>query len=191
MKELISIAAALALSLTLAACGTGGTASTGGTADSSGNVHAEDGYGEGRIADTVHTYFFDYTVNSAHMAKEYEGYLPAEGNELLVAEVTVKNTSTSSIEMYDTDFQVQWNSDDENAFCYPITTDPETFEELPPLTDEQLPGTYPLSVDEEVTGLLVYEVPAGNRDFSISYLEQFDDNSEGDTFFVFFTAEDQ
>lgn len=122
-----------------------------GTADSSGNVHAEDGYGEGRIADTVHTYFFDYTVNSAHMAKEYEGYLPAEGNELLVAEVTVKNTSTSSIEMYDTDFQVQWNSDDENAFCYPITTDPETFEELPPLTDEQLPGTYPLSVDEEVT----------------------------------------
>lgn len=125
------------------------------------------------------------------MAKEYEGYLPAEGNELLVAEVTVKNTSTSSIEMYDTDFQVQWNSDDEEAFCYPITTDPETFEELPPLTDEQLPGTYPLSVDEEVTGLLVYEVPAGNRDFSISYLEQFDDNSEGDTFFVFFTAEDQ
>ena len=62
---------------------------------------------------------------------------------------------------------------------------------MPPLTDEQLPGTYPLSVDEEVTGLLVYEVPAGNRDFSISYLEQFDDNSEGDTFFVFFTAEDQ
>ena len=191
MKKLISIAAALALSLTLAACATGGTPSTGGTADSSGNVHAEDGYGEGRIADTVHTYFFDYTVNSAHMAKEYEGYLPAEGNELLVAEVTVKNTSTSSIEMYDTDFQVQWNSDDENAFCYPITTDPATFEELPPLTDEQLPGTYPLSVDEEVTGLLVYEVPAGNRDFSISYLEQFDDNSEGDTFFVFFTAEDQ
>ena len=42
-----------------------------------------------------------------------------------------------------------------------------------------------------MTGLLVYEVPAGNRDFSISYLEQFDDNSEGDTFFVFFTAEDQ
>ena len=177
MKKLISIAAALALSLTLASCGAGGTPSTGGTADSSGNVHAEDG--------------FDYTVNSAHMAKEYEGYHPAEGNELLVAEVTVKNTSTSSIEMYDTDFQVQWNSDDENAFCYPITTDPETFEELPPLTDEQLPGTYPLSVDEEVTGLLVYEVPAGNRDFSISYLEQFDDNSEGDTFFVFFTAEDQ
>lgn len=30
MKKLISIAAALALSLTLAACGTGGTPSTGG-----------------------------------------------------------------------------------------------------------------------------------------------------------------
>lgn len=191
MKKRISIAATLALSLILASCGTGGTPSADETAEGSGNVYAEDGYGEGRLGDVVHTYFFDYTVNSAHMAEEYAGYLPAEGNELLVVDMTVKNTENFSIEMYDTDFQVQWNSDGAEDFRFPITTDPETFEKVPALTDEQLPDTYSLAVDEEVTGQLVYEVPAGNHDFSISYLEQFDNDSEGDTFFVFFTAEEQ
>ena len=28
-------------------------------------ITAEDGYGEGRLGDTMQTYFFDYTVNSA------------------------------------------------------------------------------------------------------------------------------
>ena len=44
-------------------------------------------------------------------------------------------------------------------------------------------------------GELVYEVPSGFTDFSIAYLEQFvDDSGEestGETYFVYFTAEDQ
>ena len=56
-------------------------------------------------------------------------------------------------------------------------------------------GTYSLAVDEERTGELVYEVPSGFTDFSIAYLEQFvDDSGEestGETYFVYFTAEDQ
>ena len=54
--------------------------------------------------------------------------------------------------------------------------------------------SYTLAIDEERTGELVYEVPAGQVDFSISYLELFDDGTEegdtGDTYFVYFTAED-
>lgn len=158
------------------------------SAVSGSEITAEDGYGEGRIGDVMHTYFFDYTVNSARVAAEYEGYVPAEGNQMLIAEVTVKNTGTQSIEMYDTDFQAQWNDDAEDAYRFPITTDPETFDELPVLNEEQLPGTYPLAVDEEVTGLLVFEVPGGNLDFSLSYQEVFDDESVGDMTFVYFTA---
>ena len=49
-------------------------------------------------------------------------------------------------------------------------------------------------MDEERTGELVYEVPAGQVDFSIAYLEMFDDGTEegdtGDAYFVYFTAED-
>ena len=115
-------------------------------------------------------------------------------DSLLVADITVKNTFEQSIEMYDTDFQVQWD-DGDDAYAYPITTDMETYTEVEPVGENQLPGTYPMAVDEERSGELVYEVPSGFTDFSIAYLEQFvDDSGEestGETFFVYFTAEDQ
>ena len=154
-------------------------------------ISSEDGYGEGRLGDTMQTYFFDYTVNSAYTCTEFAGTTPAEGSMFLVADVTVCNTDNRSIEMYDTDFQAQWGSDGEEDFRVPITYDTENQMDLPTLTDEQLPSTYTLAVDEERTGLLVYEVPAGFQDFSISYQEMFSDDSYGDTFFVFFTAEPQ
>ena len=83
----------------------------------------------------------------------------------------------------------------DDAYAYPITTDMETYTEVEPVGENQLPGTYPMAVDEERSGELVYEVPSGFTDFSIAYLEQFvDDSGEestGETFFVYFTAEDQ
>ncbi len=146
----------------------------------------ENGNAEGRLGDTMHTYFFDYTVNSAYLCDEYEGHTPAEGNEILVADVTIKNTVTSSIPMYDTDFQIQWNDDADDAFGFPITLELDDV-----LNDEMLPGEYELSIGKTINGLLVYEVPAGNKDFSISYLEMFDDDTTGDVFFVYFSAEKQ
>ena len=165
MKKLLAAAGALCLAVTLGAC----------------QLFTPT---EGRLNDTMHTMFFDFTVTGAYLAEEYEGYQPAEGNQLLVADITVKNTFRESIEMYDTDFQAQWGEDE----------DPETFTELEPVGGYQLPGTYPLAVDEERSGQLVYEVPQGYVDFSLSYLELYDDGSEeentGDTYFVFFTAQD-
>lgn len=70
-------------------------------------ISSEDGYGEGRLGDTMQTYFFDYTVNSAYTCTEFAGTTPAEGSMFLVADVTVRNTDNRSIEMYDTDFQAQ------------------------------------------------------------------------------------
>ena len=84
--------------------------------------YAKDGFAEGRLGDTMHTYFFDFTVNSAYLCDTYEGYTPImEGYQLLVADVTVKNTNRESIPMYDTDFQVQWSDDSEDAYDVPIT----------------------------------------------------------------------
>lgn len=175
-QRLFALAAAVVMALGLTACGGSGSS-------------------EGRTGDTMETYFFDFTVNSAYLTSDYAGYTPAEGNVLLVADITVKNTFRESIEMYDTDFQAQWGEDeDPEAYSIPITTDPETFTELEPVGGDQLPGTYPLAVDEERSGQLVYEVPQGYVDFSLSYLELYDDGSEeentGDTYFVFFTAQD-
>ncbi|MCM1214788.1 MAG: DUF4352 domain-containing protein [Lachnospiraceae bacterium] len=146
----------------------------------------ENGNAEGYLGDTMHTYFFDYTVNSAYLCDEYEGYTPADGNEILVADVTVKNTVTSTLPMYDTDFQIQWNDTADDAFGFPITLELNDV-----LNDQMLPAEYELSINQSVNGLLVYEVPAGNKDFSISYLEMFDDDTTGDVFFVYFSASKQ
>ena len=173
MKRGVVLMMATAMVLGMTACGGGEVSS------------------EGRIGDTMETYFFDFTIDSARLTARYADRTPASGNMLLVAEVTVKNTFRESIEMYDTDFQLSWGDGDED-YCYPITTDPETYEELAPVGEAQLPGTYLMAVDEVRTGELVYEVPAGQADFSIAYLEMFDDGTEegdtGDAYFVYFTA---
>ena len=38
---------------------------------------------------------------------------------------------------------------------------------------------------------LIYEVPAGNMIFSVSYLEVFADDSEGNVYFVYFMPVDK
>ena len=203
MKRLLSVLLALVMVLALAGCGgkdsgspgTSSGTSSGGSGDNvgsgDGDVYAEDGWAEGRMGDTMHAYWFNYIVNSAYTCGEFAGRAAAEGCKMLVVEITVKNTLTSSVEMYDTDFQAQWGSSGDEDYRLPITTDPETYEELDPISDDQLPGTYQLGVNQERTGLLVYEVPAEHKDFSISYLEAFEEGDEGDTFFVYFTPEER
>lgn len=185
MKKLISLTLTLLLTLALTACG--GNSSGGGSA--SNEVYAEDGFGEGRIGDVVHSIFMDFSVNSAYTTSNYNGYTAPEGMKVLVAEMTIKNTSTASLPMWDDDFQAQWTTSEETGeFSWPITDDGEGGD-LDAVAEEQLPAEYELAVNESRTGALVFDVPAEEKDFSISHLELFDDGTEGDTFFVFFTAE--
>lgn len=175
MKKVLSMMMALGLVLALAGCGGG----SGGSGSNEGYPD-KDGYAEGRMGTVMHNEFFDFTVNSAYLCDTFGGYTPEAGNELLVADMTIKNTFSESIPMFDTDFQAQWGDDADDAFSMPV---------YPPINDEQLPDEYDLAVDEEASGLLVFEVPAGNKDFSISYMEEFEDETTGDSFFVYFTAE--
>ncbi len=197
MKRLLSLTMTLLLLLTLAACG-GDSGSGGGSSNSSssssagnGEVRAEDGFAEGRIGDLVHSYFMDFTVNSAYTTADYHGHAAPEGMKVLVVNMTIKNTFNESLPMYDDDFQGQWTASSETEeFAWPIT-EAEDGSDLDVVSDEQLPAEYELAVNESRTGDLVFDVPAGEKDFSISHLELFDDDSEGDTFFVFFTAEEK
>lgn len=200
MKKLLSLLLAGLLALTLAGCGPvigslieevspitttpapAATTADGGTASPTTAVAAVDGYAEGRLGDTMHTSFFDFTVTEAYTTASYGGYVAAAGKQLLVTTVTVKNPGRQSVEMYDTDFQAQWDGDGDNDFSVPLTRTVE------PLTADQLPETYSVGVGDARTGVLVFEVPDGERDFSLSYLEVFSDESEGDVFFVYFTA---
>ena len=80
---------------------------------------------------------------------------------------------------------VDRDDDDDDAFAAPITYYSDA------VSDDQLPEEYDLSVNEERTGLLVFEVPEDSKDYSISYLEQFSNDTQGDVFFVYFTAKDK
>lgn len=151
----------------------------------------EDGYADGYMGDTMRTYFFDFTVNEAYLTDEYEGYAPSEGNELLVVDMTVYNHnlhSMRSVEMYDSDFQTQWNDTADDAFALPVTFEREGYPNTgtEPVGD-MLAAVYNVGIHQSVDGVLVFEVPAGNKDFTVSYREYFADDTYGDSFWVYFT----
>lgn len=184
MKKFFSLA--LLLLLTLTACG--GSGETGGETGGA-EVWAESGYAEARVGDLVHSYFMDFTVNSAYTTSHYHGHTAPKGEKVLVVELTVKNTFHQSLPMYDDDFQSQWSASAETQeFAWPIT-EGEDGGSLEPVAEEQLPAEYELGVGESRTGALVFDVPKDEKDFSIAHKELFDDDSEGATFFVYFTAE--
>lgn len=205
MKKLFALLLALGLVLALAACDKvpdeakpdGGNAAPSTSqpagSDSSDDVILpdEDGFADGYMGDTLRTYFFDFTVNSAYTCSEFEGYTPSEGNTLLVADVTFYNYTASSVPMYDTDLQAQWSGTEDQDFALPITyarTDLYPNTGVEPMGD-MFPVEFSLGIHQSQTGLLVYEVPAGEADYSLSYMELFNNDTTGDTFFVYFTPE--
>lgn len=136
----------------------------------------EDYYHEGRMGDVMSNVFFDFTVDSAQWVDEYNGYTAAEGNALVDTVITVKNTFGEALPMSIYDFQIQWGAGDED-YGY----QKEEWE-----GGELMPTQWEIKPAQTVTYHVVYEVPADTTDFSISYLELFDDESEGNVFFVYF-----
>lgn len=152
-------------------------------------VLPKDGFAEGSMGDTMRTYFFDYTLNSAYTCSKYEGYIPTPGYDLLVVEIAIKNTHTESLPMFDWDFIILYSdfTSEEQIYDYPITSYDDVI--IPEATRQTLlPSEYNLEKEESRTGLLLFEVPAGDTEFTFSYTESFEDDSIGDTFDVGVTA---
>lgn len=204
MKRFLALTLALALALVLAACSgsnvqsmmqdSGSSSSTPSApadstpASSAPDAPAEDGgwigrtsesdpgYFEGRMGDRMRNVFFEYTVNSVDFPESYEGITAADGNQLLVANVTVKNVFSQNLPMSFYDFQIQWGDGDQD-FGYQS-------EEVS--GGNLMPVEYEIKRADSVTYDILYEVPADATEFSISYLEIWSDNTEGDVFFVYF-----
>ena len=191
MKKTFALLLALLLVFSLAACTSGSNEPAADPGSAPVIKEAEDGgVFDGRIGETIRTYFYDFKVTDAYLCDDYHGFTPQDGNVLLVVKVDIENTMNSSIPMSDLDFQAQWGDDADDAFAWPITSDPETMDDRGTLCDEQLPYEYEMSVGEKISGgELVYEVPEGYKDFSISAIDDFADETEdGDVYFVYFTA---
>ena len=161
------LAAVLGMALLLTACG-------------KTNAH------NNTAGETVSTALFDFSITDVSLVESYPGIDIPDGECLVRMRLNIKNTSSQTYTMFLQDFQIQWgDDDDDDAYDAPITYYGDA------VSDDQLPEEYDLSVNEERTGLLVFEVPEDSKDYSISYLEQFSNETEGDVFFVYFTAKDK
>ncbi len=177
MKKILCLLLALALGLSLPACG---------------GVDRRTGYqpggGRGQIGDVMHTYWFDFTVTDAYSAQEYGGYPVDEGCRFVVASITVTNTFPQTLTMWDTDFALEWKDPDSGDYVYDVP--------LMAYTDGMFPEEYTLEVAETASYEAVYMVPAvESLDYDVSFLELFENEDggeeRGDTYYVSFTAQER
>ncbi|MBR2991015.1 MAG: hypothetical protein IKF51_06090 [Solobacterium sp.] len=140
-----------------------------------------DGLYEGYLGTVMPTAWFDFTVTNAKLAKEYEGHEAPDGYDILIVDMDLKNTFGHSVPMFYNDFQAQWFDDADDAYAFPFSMKfgGETIDE---------DGEYALGINENAKAVYAFEVPAGNKDFSISMQEYYEDESYGDLFFVYFTV---
>ena len=203
-KRIFALLLALALVLSLAACGkkdkddgssSGGedTSASGGTEDTgasggTGDSASGDGYNEGAIGQAMHTYWFDFTLTSAYVCQEFSGYTAGEGKRLLVAGLTVASTCDFPVDMYQSDFRLEWDSEDGAKYTTAVSS--TSFEDKTVFSD-----LYALGAGKTKEGVLVYEVPsAESLDYYLTFVEVFAGESgsrEGDTFVVPFMAAKQ
>lgn len=149
------------------------------TASDSGFISADDGYADGRIGTTFKTAFFNYSVDNVAYSDSYEAYTAAEGFQLVSATITMKNTFGKVLPMYNNDFQIQWSDlgNGEEDYAFGVILDNST---------TSMPKEWELKRGETATYTLVFEVPAAAAEFSVSYLEYYEDGTEGDVFFTYF-----
>ena len=170
MKRFVAMMMALMMGLSLFGCYTAG-----------GNG----GDGSYKLGDKVSTMFFEFSVDSAQWVDEVNGYTASEGKVLLETKITMKNITGSAIPMGIYDFQAQWG-DDENDEAFTYQSEDITGEDIIPLE-------FTLEAGESATYRVIFEVPAGSTQLSIStldyYTDENGDDAEGDVYFVYFQLE--
>ncbi len=135
---------------------------------------------DGYVGDTLETAFFDFKFNSVKKVSSYEGITPSEGNQLIVANVSVHNTMRSSLPMFDTDFALVYGEGDDE-YAFPVTyTDPSK------TGGDMLEGEYSIGINKTVTGDLVYEIPADITSGYFYFEEYFENGEYGEYYTVSF-----
>ena len=215
MKRIRSLLLALIMLASLAACGKDGldlnpnsnsssspsgsdnsTSPDSNPSSSNDVITPEDGMAIGYVGDTLRSVFFDMKIENPQTCDEFDGLTPDEGYKFLTADLTLYNYTDYSQLMFDTDFEVIWDLDDDDAWAWPEcneTTDGNGEPEYSVRSDKQLPIEYTLGIHKSQTGLLLYQVPADSTDFFIAFYEVFapeeegDEPEYGDSFFVRFS----
>ena len=216
MKRFMALLLTLMMLLSLAACGEGGLSlnsdsktSTPSSDDDKAKDDKDDGKGDGEdgliypdedgfalgyAGETLRTPFFDMTINDPYTCDEFDGLTPSEGYKFLVAELTLYNYTNYSQPIFDADFEVLWDLDDDDAWAWPENneiTGEDGKTEYTVKSEKQLPVAFDLGIHKTVTGILLYQVPVESKDYFIDFYEVYDDGTEagkyGDAFYVRFS----
>lgn len=132
------------------------------------------------------TMFFEYTVNEAYTETTLADKSTYDDYQFLVVDVTVRNTTDSTVTMSDADFWLAWG-EGEYDYDAPISAYGED-----PVVNNELESVYEIAPEEEVRGSLVFIVPDNMKDFGLK-AEDYYTTSEsaepvtGDTYTVNFT----
>ncbi len=143
-------------------------------------------YGESYVAqqpDMLKNTFFEYAVKSAQIVTELPDGSTAEdeGDKILVVEVEIHNVFGEEIPMSNMDFELKYQGMTEEYSGYPLEAG---------YLDSQLEDEWNMAADATESGSLLFIVPSGVTQFGLEYVELWDDDFEGSTYTIEFTAED-
>ena len=124
----------------------------------------------GQVGKEYATKWFKFTINSLETASSFAGYNAADGNTLVIANITITNTfgSTQPFGTFD------WFVDDDSLaeYLWPMA----------PLNDTMMPESFDLPDGQTVTYTVVVEIPANLANPYFMYTEV---DSEGNSFTTF------
>ncbi|MDR0852233.1 MAG: hypothetical protein LBN36_07040 [Clostridiales Family XIII bacterium] len=161
-KRICAIAIVLVMIFSMSACGSGSV--------SDALAQLIEGNVTGEVGKTYKTQWFSFKVESIEFVKDYKGYEPEDGYDLIDVVITETNIFDDVDPMGTFDFCV----------------DAESFYDwiwpLDPFDPSMMPMEFDLDVDETVTYHMVYEVPEDEDDMFLQYTEWDDADNEGATF---------
>lgn len=172
----------VAVSLVILAMGCLLTGCSGGK-NKNGSMKAEDGrsYGgliQGETGETLHTAFFDVTVESAEKYNTYQFedglYQADEGNTYLVVKLKVTNTYEKDLPMSITDFILDYADN--------TSTDIITGYGKKDLGQAHfMDNIFTLKKNDSIIKSVLFTVP-DKAEYMIKYKEYYEDEFEGDTY---------
>ena len=131
--------------------------------------------------ETVETYWFRFTVDSAQETDQWQGRQAEENFRLVVCGLTIQSTFESAVSMGRGDFVLQWETGEEpeeDASAEEPWAGMEGVYPLPEYTDGQLPDEYELEAGERVEGQLVFQVPDEVTRAALMFEEYFADSTD-------------
>jgi len=151
---LVSVCMAATLGLGLVGCGGGNPGQQ--IADTVTQLTGGDV--TGKVGNEYATKWFNFTVNSMSTNTSFAGHTAADGNKLVIANITITNTFGTPQTFGTFDWFVMG---DGSAEIYP----------LPPLNNSMMPENFEIKADETVTCDVVVEFPEDLKNPFFMYTE--------------------